>query len=317
MLAAGVVWMLAAPTDARGQAAPPLATALQLYAAASYEEALSALDAARRPDLPVDDLVVLDQHRMLCLLALGRGAAAADAAIELLQRRPQFTLGTREASPRVRAMFDQARRRVLPGVVRRLYGEARGAYDGGDYAAAHDGFTRVTELLADPFVLAAEPALEELRVLADGFQQLSGAALDRRSSRRDELTVQAALAALHPLEPVAPAEAHAAAAPPFAPLGIFTYDWRDKTVTPPVALEQTVSGWWGAMGEPPLGTSLGALEVVVDVNGRVVDARVARSVNRVYDGVLLASAKQWRYRPATKDGHPVAYRRVTAVVSGR
>jgi hypothetical protein len=42
-----------------------------------------------------------------------------------------------------------------------------------------------------------------------------------------------------------------------------------------------------------------------------------QSANRIYDAVLLESVKQWRYRPATKDGRPVKYRRVTGVVSGR
>ena len=107
------------------------------------------------------------------------------------------------------------------------------------------------------------------------------------------------------------------ASPPFAPIGIFTYDWRDKEVVPPVAVAQSVSGWWGSMGEPPAGTPLGAIDVVVDETGRVVDARIYRSANRVYDAVLLESVKQWRYRPATKDGRPVKYRRVTGVLSGR
>ena len=71
------------------------------------------------------------------------------------------------------------------------------------------------------------------------------------------------------------------------------------------------------MGEPTAGTQLGAIEVVVDESGAVTDARVYLSVNRVYDKVLLESVKQWRYRPATKDGRPVKYRRVTGVVSGR
>ena len=105
--------------------------------------------------------------------------------------------------------------------------------------------------------------------------------------------------------------------PPFAPLDIFTFDPRDKDVVPPVAISQEVSGWWGTMGEPPAGTPLGILDLVIDDAGRVVEARVHQSVNRLYDAVLLQSAKQWRYRPASRGGRPVRYRRITNIVSGR
>jgi TonB family protein len=78
-----------------------------------------------------------------------------------------------------------------------------------------------------------------------------------------------------------------------------------------------VSGWWGRFGEPPPGTQLGAIEVLVDEHGRVAEARVYLSVNRVYDAVLLESVKSWRFQPATRAGRPVKYRRITGVVSGR
>lgn len=359
--AAGLAWALAMPPAARAQAHAPVASQLQaglaLYAAASYDDALSTFEAARQIDLAREDRVLLDQHRMLCLLALGRAAAADEAAASLLETKPDFVLTARDASPRVRAMFDQTRRRVLPVVMRRVYTEARRAYDGGHYTQARDGFAQLALLLADPQVSAADPAFADLGTLTDGFLQLSTAAVERHAARRDYDTVQAALAVLQPgpsFLPVAasagvpmsppaldvaafedddasaekmPAQGESAASggtsgvalvpPPFAPLGIFTYDWRDKDVVPPVAVAQSVSGWWGAMGEPAGGTPLGAIDVVVDETGRVIDARIYQSANRVYDAVLLESVKQWRYRPATKNGRPVKYRRVTGVLSGR
>ena len=105
--------------------------------------------------------------------------------------------------------------------------------------------------------------------------------------------------------------------PPFAPLDIFTFDPHDKDVVPPVAVSQAVSGWWGAMGEPPAGTPLGILDLVIDDAGRVVEAGIYQSVNRLYDAVLLQSVKQWRYRPASRGGRPVRYRRIINIVSGR
>lgn len=343
-VAAGLAWALATPPAVHAQegaqAASPLQAGLALYAAASYDEALDAFDAARQIDLALEDRVSLDQHRMLCLLALGRTAAADEAAASLLETKPDFVLTAREASPRVRARFDETRRRVLPSVVRRVYSEAKRAYDSGEFTEARDGFAQLAQMLADPQVVAADPAFADLGTLTDGFLQLSAAAIERRAARRDYDTVQAALAVLQPTStsaflpmsvPVAAAATApefttmpdldetpaAVASPPFTPLGIFTYDWRDKEVAPPTPVAQSVSGWWGSMGEPPAGTSLGAIEVVVDESGRVVDARIYQSVNRVYDAVLLESARQWTYQPATKDGRAVKYRRITGVVSGR
>lgn len=355
--AAGLAWALATPPAAQAQAqagaqaGSPLQAGIALYASASYDEALDAFDAARQIDLAREDRVTLDQHRMLCLLALGRTAAADDAAASLLETKPDFVLTASDASPRVRARFDETRRRVLPAVVRRVYTEAKRHYHDGDYLAAREGFSQLSQMLSDPQIAAAEPSFADLGTLADGFLQLSTTAIERRAARGDYETVQAALAVLQPSSPgflpmaspvaavmsapaldvtpeaaVSPAvlreEAAAPAAgdrvpPPFAPIGIFTYDWRDKEVTPPTIVAQAVSGWWGAMGEPPAGTPLGAVEVTVDESGQVVDARIYQSVNRVYDAVLLASARQWRYQPATKGGRAVKYRRISGVVSGR
>ena len=325
-----------------------LATALDLYAAASYDDALAAFDDVRKTQPTGDDLVTIERHRLLCLVALGRTAAATDVVAGLLDARPEFVLTAGEASPRVRAVFESARARVLPELVRRRYAEAKRAFDAGDFAVAQDEFGRVSALLADPVVSANDPASADLQVLASGFQQLSASALERARANKDLETVQAAMRVMQ--TPAAPAammppsamtspamfdpnvmatamlSAAAAAVAPvtpvgasprFTPLGIFTYDWRDTDVAPPVAVAQPMSGWWGSMGEPAAGTQLGAIEVVVDESGAVTAARVYLSVNRVYDKVLLESVKQWRYRPATKDGRPVKYRRVTGVVSGR
>lgn len=326
-LSAGLVVMLAlAPAPVSAQTA--LAAALDLYAAASYDDALAALDNVRQAQPTADDLVTIERHRLLCLVALGRTAAAQDVVAGLLDARPEFVLTAGEASPRVRAVFDAARARLLPDLARRRYADAKRAFDAGDFAAAHDEFTRVTALLADPAV-ASGPSAADLQTLAAGFLQLSAASLERTRAARDLATVQAAMRVVEtsPTQSLAAPSSLAApvvaAAPPppdesprFTPMGIFTYDWRDTGVVPPVAVAQPLTGWWGTMGEPPTGTQLGAIEVEINETGAVTDARVYLSVNRVYDHVLLESAKHWRYQPATKDGRPVKYRRVSAVVAG-
>lgn len=360
-----------AASAVRVSAQPSWQPALDLYAAASYDEALQALDALDRESLDVDGLVAVEQHRMLCLMALGRSAGAEQAAEALVRIRPDFALGARDASPRVRAMFDATRRRVLPALARRLYAEAKRAYDAGDHQQARDGFAGLAALLADAQLASNDPSLDDLRTLTDGFRQLSAAALERGSrpglaptsivippSHDDpvptpepasmavleatpfpsEMTVAVAIPSVPAFDgdepvpaadppaapvdapaPIAPVVAAATAAPsrPFTPLDIFTYDWRDKDVTPPTPVAQPISGWWGSMGEPARGTRLGVVDLVVDEHGRVADAFIYQSVNRVYDAVLLASVKQWQYQPATRGGRAVKYRRVTGVVSGR
>lgn len=343
------------PAPSAAQA--PWQPALNLYAAASYDEALQALDALDRESLDADGVVAVEQHRMLCLMALGRSAAAEQAAEALLAARPAFVLGARDASPRVRAMFDATRRRVLPALARRIYAGAKRAYDAGEHERARDEFTGLAALLADPQLAAHDASLDDLRTLTEGFRQLSASALERAPRPVAALTATAFPAAtitpsvahvpafegdepepveatplvhatpepalaLEPLAPVgAPAPEAAAGAPPvsrpFTPLDIFTYDWRDKDVVPPVPVAQPISGWWGSMGEPAPGTRLGVVDLVVDEHGKVADAFIYQSVNRVYDAVLLASVKQWQYQPATRGGRPVKYRRVTGVVSGR
>ncbi len=351
-----VLVALAFAAPARAQSTASLQAALDLYTSAAYDEALRALDTLRTQDLDAGAIAQVEQHRMLCLVALGDTSGAEGAAAALLAVTPARTLDSADVPPRVRTLFDTTRRRLLPTLARQRYADAKRAYDAGDYARAKDGFADLQTLLAPADVVALDPTLEDLRTLTDGFAQLAVAAVDRgSSSRRDLETVRAAIAALRDPEPVAtrmgslpPASADSDAWPvpppamtpadaagatpagsavagrladagpaPFAPLDIFTYDWRDKDVTPPAPVDQPISGWWGPMGEPATGTRLGVVDLVVDEQGRVADAYIYQSVNRVYDAVLLASVKQWSFRPATRGGRAVKYRRLTGVVSQR
>jgi TonB family protein len=47
------------------------------------------------------------------------------------------------------------------------------------------------------------------------------------------------------------------------------------------------------------------LEVVVDRTGRVGDVRVVGSLQPDLDEAAIASARKWRFAPATKDGQPI------------
>lgn len=391
-----VFFFLASPSQAAAQ--PTLAAALELYASAAYDDALVALEAVPRESASAADRRQIDQHRMFCLMALGRLQAAETVAAALLEAHPDFTLAERDAAPRVRAMFEATRRRVLPKLARRTYADAKQAFDDGQWVEARRGFLALERMLTEAGPGVADPTLADLRTLSDGFLRLVAAALDgpasstkaaplaspgpiaarelpsvievlaartppreappnalvdaglarasdttaspsavdsaaTSESSREEAAAPAVVTpsptAVAPVVPVAPPAAPAAepvvaatttssVPPPFTPLdGVFTYDWRDRDVVPPVTLAQPVSGWWGSRGAPAPGTQLGAVDVVIDEQGRVTDARIYLSVNRVFDTVLLQSVSQWRFEPATKDGRPVKYRRVTGVVAGR
>jgi TonB family protein len=49
------------------------------------------------------------------------------------------------------------------------------------------------------------------------------------------------------------------------------------------------------------------VQALVDAEGKVAFARVLRSLDAVHglDAEAVRAAKQWRFRPASKDGHPV------------
>lgn len=322
-----VALLCAGAPPAAAQSTTPLQAGLELYAAAAYEDALTALDAASGTDLSVDDRTALEQHRMLCLLALGRAVAADAAAASLLQAKPDFLLTANDASPRVRATFDETRRRVLPSVVRDRYAEAKQLFDAGSVERAHASFTALAGLLDNPDVRATDATFADLRTLVQGFRQLSApSAIVSAADRAPAMPVASSpLPASRSREDTGPsaepatlvAAAATRASRPFEPIEIFTYDARDTDVTPPVVMSQKVQGWWGSMGEPAAGTTLGAVDVIVDATGRVVEARIHQSVNRIYDAALLTSAREWRFKPATRHGRAVKYRRVTNVVSGR
>ncbi len=57
---------------------------------------------------------------------------------------------------------------------------------------------------------------------------------------------------------------------------------------------------------------------MVDEKGGVVNAAIRQSIHPVYDALLLAAARTWRYRPATKGGVPIRDdRRIRVVVNLR
>ena len=57
------------------------------------------------------------------------------------------------------------------------------------------------------------------------------------------------------------------------------------------------------------------LEAIVDERGRVGhDIKVVRSLGRGFDEAAVAAVRQWRFRPATRDGKPIKVRRIFPIL---
>lgn len=150
-----------------------LEPARQLYAAAQYERALTVLDRLKADPATVNEIEV-DRYRVLCLMALGR-TKEADAAIEaILTVKPLYQPRATDTSPAVRAAFTAVRKRMLPAMARSAYTEGREAFDRRDYVNAALKFEQTLDLVGGS---PGEANAADLRLLADGFLQLTRAAL--------------------------------------------------------------------------------------------------------------------------------------------
>lgn len=292
-IVAAVSYLLAAALVAPAVAAAQdsLTSARELYASAEYEQALAALNRIRATGLATEDVPAVEQYRALCLLALGRSSEAEDAIAAVVSAAPSYTPPGTDVSPRVRTAFSEVRRRVLPTIIQQKYAEAKAAYDRKAYAAASDGFAQVLKTLSDPDVapLAAQPPLSDLKTLAQGFLDLAATAV-------------AATAAPAPAPP-APAPKTAAPAPPRI------YTVTDANVAPPAIIRQTLPPFH----RKPTTAINGVVEVVIDEKGEVETAIIRSAMDPVYDNQALAASRNWRYKPATREGVPVKFRKLVQV----
>jgi hypothetical protein len=285
---------LAGPAAAAQSDTNPLAAARDLYASARYDEALAVLNGLKpnEPDTAVDRKSI-EQYRSLCLLALGRGSEAETAIAAVITADPMYQPSEAEASPRVRSAFTEVRQRLLPEIASARYAGAKGAFDRKEYAAAEKQFRAVVALLDDPDMSGKLP---DLRVLATGFLEL-------------------AAAAAAPPPPPAPKPEPVAPAPPPAPAPPRVYTSDDPGVTSPVALRQELPRVPTPIAQQV--RARGLLEILIDEQGRVVSMAIRLSLHPLYDTLLLAAARDWRYRPATWEGKPVKFRKLIQVSLAR
>ena len=292
-LVAVLVWSASLSAGAQ-EAKEPLAAAKALYLAASYQEALAALDTVTSGD----DMDEAAKYRALCLLGLNRPGDAEEAIEHLIERRPMFTLDALD-SPKLRSMFLDARTRVLPVAATNLYQQARASFDRGELATAKDQFATVIELLGQPEV-ASQPSAADLKLLSTEFAKL----VDQQLVERERAKGPA---------PAAPAVTLPAEPAPEAPAPDRIYGENDATVVPPVPLSQTIPPWVPPTMEVRSITFAGAIDVVIDERGAVTSVAVTRPTIATYDRLLVDAARTWRYRPASQNGKPVKYRKTVHV----
>ena len=274
--------------SAAAYAADDLARAKELYEAAAYEDALVALDgvAGTTPA----DRVNVEQYRALCLIALGRLPEAERAIVALVGADPTYVPSASVASPRVLSLVSDVRKRELPAIVRRVMDDGRAAFQRKELAAARENFDLVIKLIEDP-AMVGRPEVEDLRVLARGFA---------------DLTAATPVATVTKNEPVPPADEDkvpASAPPPPA---------TPAVIVPAVAIQQAMPRW-----EPPAAFATveykGSIRIIVGVDGKVKSAVVDERSHPLYDARLLAAAATWLYKPATRNGEPIESERVIPV----
>ncbi len=253
-----------------------------LYASASYEAALTAVssmnDSNSNPEI--------EQYRVLCLVALGRTEVAERAVERVLTQHPLYRPGAADTPPRIQELYTTVRRRLVPSLARTMYVDGKSAFDRKDRAAAvriFDELARIT----DDRDLRDDPALAEMKVLANGFLTLSNAL---PSADLDLKTIPAAAPITIP---------DAAAAP---------------VVSAPVPIHEELPVW---APKDELGRTMefrGAVRVSISARGIVESAEVVRSVHPAYDEVLRQAAKSWTYYPGRVNGRAVPSERVITVV---
>ena len=107
------------------QASDDLTAVKELYASASFEEALTRL-------ATIEEQVGIEQtekYRALCLLGLGRTNEAQQSLERMVVANPLYLIPDAEVSPRLVSMFREVRKRLLPAAARDLYLEAKTNFD--------------------------------------------------------------------------------------------------------------------------------------------------------------------------------------------
>jgi hypothetical protein len=184
---------------------------------------------------------------------------------------------------------------------------------------------------------ASDETMGDLRVLVDGFLDLTRSAVEARATNPRSQATSAGVLAASPSAaspsattppaagppaagpsaagPSQAAPARAASAPKTPAQPPQVYDSSAADVVAPVALQQAMPSI-----PPGLATMLstihrsGILDVFIDQQGTVERAVMRESVHPIFDALVVDAARGWKYRPALKDGVAVRYLKTIAIV---
>jgi TonB family protein len=278
----------------------PLNAARDLYASAAYEDALSTLNKLEG-ELPPEVDRQAKEYRAFCLYALNRTREADSIVEAIIRQAPLTPLTATDASPRLEQRFLQVRKRLLPSLIRERFRSARAALDQKLFAAAEPDLVQARLMIGEANKLGVDDeALGDLSVLVDGFLQLIQSTQSQPAA--------------------APEPAPAPIAPPVAPVvapasNPRLYTIGDEGISPPVPLEQRMPVLTQEMKAIARAWQMrGVLSVVIDETGRVVEAAIRPPLTPSFDAMILSTVRQWKYLPAKKDGVPVRYLKMVALV---
>ena len=293
LLGAGALALLGllGATDATAQ--DSLTGVRELYASASYEDALTMLGRLDAAALSAPR-VELERYRVLSLVALGRDDEASKVIERIVDEDPLYTPDQVETPPRVRAAFRDARRRLLPDIAKKSYASGKASFDLKEYSSAAAELERAIRIIDDPDI-GESTGIRDLRVLAAGFLDLSTA------TRPTTVEPVAPPAPVPPPPP--PAEPAVEPLPPPA-IG---------KVVPPVPLNESMPSW-PSSGRQARGIRYsGALQVTIDENGNVESAVILSPLHPEYNRLLVQAARSWKYQPAERDGKPIKFVKIIPV----
>jgi hypothetical protein len=274
-----------------------LTRAKDLYASAAYDDALAVLDQLQL-DPSATDASEVGEYKAFCLLALGRSDEGRRAIEAIVESDPWFQPSEQQTPPRLRAVFRDVRRQLLPRIMQHSYADAKAAFDRKELQEAATGFDRVLVLLNDPDSIDSQSS-PDFRMLAAGFRDLSKLGMTAVLSP----TTVAPSAVATP-KPGAPSEA----AEPRR-----TYGPDDTNVAGPVVVSQTMPPWRPSKLAEAHREYQGVLALVIDENGNVESVALLEGVPPEYNAVLLRTVRLWKFRPAMKDGVPVRYRKAVGI----
>jgi TonB family protein len=89
----------------------------------------------------------------------------------------------------------------------------------------------------------------------------------------------------------------------------------DKTTIPPVLIKKVDLKIPDALKDKKIRAGVIILEVIISNKGDVTNVKVLRSLDHLLDQEATTAAKQWKYKPALKDGKPVSvYFTITSII---